>query len=468
MEIERKFLLEDSSLLKLLFEKNVTIYKTSIKQFYTEISKFSEIRYRKKDEIYYLTNKAGAGLVRDELEVVISKNEYKEAKNKRISHIISKDRYSFFLDELEYFLDVYHDFLSPLVTLEIEFKSVEDANEFKFDTIFENVVKKEITQDERYKNKNLSLYANPECEFECNKALIAIKKSPNLELKFPSYIDASDGFRLLFNQIYQKIKTLKQSYIDSPDAEVLHQLRVNLRKSRSLLKLARSLYDERVIAQILNGLKMVANRTNEKRDFDVFIQYLKDVENSSEILKSLEFVSQSKQGDVGEFLVSKEVEEFFLDYENFLSDDSGFYKKDSKVMKKFIAFIIRKEIIGLEKRFAKLDDERENEYFHATRIELKKLRYLFESFKTMFDIEAFDDGFARLKKMQVVFGELQDRDVWCDIIDMYDKGEMAHFMQAQKGEISVQMFKLRGQILDKKPKFIKQIRKISKILKAYY
>ena len=70
--------------------------------------------------------------------------------------------------------------------------------------------------------------------------------------------------------------------------------------------------------------------------------------------------------------------------------------------------------------------------------------------------------------MQELFGSLQDRDAWCGIIQMYEKGEIKEFLEIQKDEISLDMFEIRGEILKKKSKFIKQIRKISKILKAYY
>jgi len=86
----------------------------------------------------------------------------------------------------------------------------------------------------------------------------------------------------------------------------------------------------------------------------------------------------------------------------------------------------------------------------------------------MFDISSMESLVKRLKFMQELFGNLQDRDVWCDIIDMYDKGSEKEFLLNQKEIISIEMFEIRGEILDKKAKFIKQIRKISKILKAYY
>lgn len=466
MEIERKFVLKDATVLRSLYNNKVTIYKSNITQFYTEITKNSEIRYRNKDDIYYLTNKIGSSLEREEFEVVVSKNEYKLAKPKRISSLIEKQRYEFTLDGIKHSIDVYQGKLSGLFIMEIDFDTKEQALNFTVNSCFENII--EVTDDERYKNKNLSLYGRPDVKFDIKKTFDAIKKSPNLELYFPSYIDAYDGFRLLFYQIYLNTMNYKKNYLASNDPEDLHQLRIGLRKTRSLLKIAKELYNEDILNNLTDGFKKIAKETNEKRDFDVFIDYLKEIDGSENIIKSLNFVSKNQAEDVSEFMRLDKVTNFFMDYEIFLNDENGFYKQNSFEMKKFVGFCIRSEIIKIEKSIFKLSAETENDRFHEVRIELKRLRYLLESFESMFDVNIIKFLIKKSKFMQDLFGELQDRDVWCDIIDMYDKGEAKEFLEKQKDEISVEMFEIRGEILENKAKYLKQIRKISKILKAYY
>ena len=466
MEIERKFLLKDAFILRTLCNEKVTIYKSNITQFYTEITKNSEIRYRKKDDIYYLTTKIGSGIERDEFEVVVSKNEYNGSKPKRVSSFIEKDRYSFELDGVTHAIDIYSGELAGLFILEIEFETKEEALNFTLNPLFENA--KEVTEDERYKNKNLSLFGSPSLEFDTKEIFKSVEKSPNLELNFPSYIDAYDGFRVLFYQIYLSILHHKKQYLETNDPHNLHQFRVGLRKTRSLLQISKNLYNKEILKTILKGLKTTAKQTNAQRDFDVFIEYLESVEGSEEVVKSLNFVSQNQISDIDSFLNSKETKDFFMDYEAFLNDINGFYKENSYEMKKFVALCIRSEIIAIEKALFKLNSESHNDEFHEVRIDLKRLRYLLESFSHMFDISSMESLVKRLKFMQELFGNLQDRDVWCDIIDMYDKGSEKEFLLNQKEIISIEMFEIRGEILDKKAKFIKQIRKISKILKAYY
>lgn len=468
MEIERKFLLENSDILKFLYKNKITIYKSNILQFYVEVSKTNEIRYRKKDEIYYLTTKSGVGLERDEFEVVVAKAEFRDAFNKKLSSLIKKERYSFTIDSLVYYVDIYKGSLSGLYILEIEFDSRDSANSFNFSEALSEFIVKEITQDERYKNKNLALFGNPAYDFDLEKTLNLIDKSPNLTLNFPSYIDAYHGMRLLLNQIYINIKKHKDSYIKTKNPEDLHQLRVNLRKTRSLLKSASELYSDEILGEILNSLKKIAKSTNQRRDFDVFTEYLEGVDGSDEVIKSLEFVSNNQSSNVNSALNSDEYMLFAMDYEGFLSDKDGFYRVKECHMKPFVAKMIRSEIVKVEKRVASLSAEVANDEFHSTRVELKRLRYLLESFANMFDVRAIKELFKRLKFMQELFGKLQDRDVWCDIIDMYDKGEVGEFLNRQKSQIWVEMFELRGEILDSRVKFLRQTKKVSRVLKAYY
>lgn len=462
MEIERKFLLEDEKILKFIYSKKITIYKSKIHQFYTEITSSSETRYRKKDDLYYLSTKKGEGLARDEFEVIISKDEYKQGYDKKISSLISKDRYSFEYQGLAYFVDIYKGLLSGLYILEIEFESKECALEFKPSDEISKFIIKEVTQDIEYKNKNLGLYDLPNLDIDLDKALNLIEKFPNLELNFPSYIDAYQGLRLLLNQIYFNAKFHKNQYEKSKDPENLHQFRVNLRKARSILKSSKDLYDEKIISQILKSIKSVAKSTNQRRDFDVFIEYLQGVDGSKEAVDSLKFVSNNQRVDL-DFS-----DEILIDFKSLLADKEGFYSTKSIFLKPYISKVIRKEIVKIEKELLGLSAEVENEKFHIARVELKCLRYLLESFGAMFEIRVIDELFKRLKFMQELFGKLQDRDVWCDIIDMYDKGELGDFLRRQKSEISVEMFELRGEILSYRAKFLKSTKKTSRVLKAYY
>lgn len=149
-EIERKFLLGEQIDLK-------DYDWVEINQSYIGVNPVS--RVRKMGNKYYYNQKGVGTLVREENEKEITEETYNKIIKYRIGRTINKLRYRIPLDnEVDAELDYYLDDLSPLVTVEVEFKSLEDANSFVVPTWFG----KEITEDVRYKNDNLAVATKDE------------------------------------------------------------------------------------------------------------------------------------------------------------------------------------------------------------------------------------------------------------------------------------------------------------------
>lgn len=144
-EIERKFLAEE------LPEDLERYPNKKIEQFYTEISEDCEVRYRREGNKFYCTEKGGRGISREENEREIAEEEYKKAFESSVG-IVEKTRYEIPLESSAAELDIYHAELNGLITVEVEFDSEEDAKEFTEPSWFG----REITKEEKYKNKNLA------------------------------------------------------------------------------------------------------------------------------------------------------------------------------------------------------------------------------------------------------------------------------------------------------------------------
>ena len=149
-EIERKFLLGEKI--------DLQDYDwVEINQSYIGVNPVS--RVRKMGNKYFYNQKGTGTLVREENEKEITEDTYNKIIKYRIGRIINKLRYRIPLEnELVAELDYYLDDLSPLVTVEVEFKSLEDANSFVAPSWFG----KEITEDVRYKNDNLAVATKDE------------------------------------------------------------------------------------------------------------------------------------------------------------------------------------------------------------------------------------------------------------------------------------------------------------------
>lgn len=148
MEIERKF--------KVNYLPDLSNYPFhEITQMY--LSYDLDIRIRKKGNKYFITKKSNDTIKRYEEEVEIDYQTFDILSTLSVGNIISKTRYLIPIDNsLTAEVDIYHDNLEGLVTVEVEFSSLEEANSFIAPSWFGE----EITENMQYKNKELAKLNN--------------------------------------------------------------------------------------------------------------------------------------------------------------------------------------------------------------------------------------------------------------------------------------------------------------------
>ncbi|MBQ8163770.1 MAG: glycosyltransferase family 39 protein [Clostridia bacterium] len=143
MEIERKFLVKKLPELSNLSSSRIT-------QAYVSLS--PEVRVRKRDSEYYLTEKGEGTLVREENERKISKKEALKLFIKAKDRKLKKTRYLVPIDAYTAELDIYDDIYEIPSVVEVEFESVEDAKAFVIPDWFGE----EITEKKEYRNKSIA------------------------------------------------------------------------------------------------------------------------------------------------------------------------------------------------------------------------------------------------------------------------------------------------------------------------
>ncbi len=145
-EIERKFLVKT-------LPENLDHYPAiEIIQGYLAITEDgTEVRLRKKGERYFQTVKSGFGLQRNEVEIEILKEQFEKLWFMTEGRRIEKVRYEIDHSGSKIELDIYCGILKGLIVAEVEFTSFELAKSF----IPPNWFGREVTEDERYKNRNL-------------------------------------------------------------------------------------------------------------------------------------------------------------------------------------------------------------------------------------------------------------------------------------------------------------------------
>jgi len=465
LEIERKFLLKNSQILDFLKDAGVVFKHLEISQFYTKITQNEEIRFRSEEDKFIKTIKVGKDLIREENEEFCEKAEFKKALKNRIGRVITKDRYIFRLNNNPCNIDVFKDGLNGLCTFEIEFSDENEAVYFKLPPFLEQFCQADVTCDKRYKNKFLAIHANENEQIDYKRAYNVFKNkeiSPN----FTANLKSGEALRALFLSIYKEIKRLKSDYLQDHDEEILHSLRVNLRKIRSLLKIFNGVFDEKVTLFFGENFKILANSTNKKRDLDIFLGFLSEQKHANELIYFVQKALNLEYENVKSYLSDEENYAFLKEWEIFLNEGEFYRSKLFDVsLSRLGSFKLRTLLVLAQKRLKSLDQDCPNESFHKIRIELKKVRYTYEFLSEIFYFDGLKKYEERLKDMQEIFGSLQDYDVWLGILERLP--EVAG-KEKLESKIYKQIYKTREEILKKRLKFIKATRKISRNLKIYY
>ncbi|WP_234399015.1 CHAD domain-containing protein [Campylobacter concisus] len=465
LEIERKFLLKNSQILDFLKEAGLVFKHLKISQFYTKITQNEEIRFRSEEDKFIKTIKVGKDLIREENEDFCEKAEFKKALKNRIGRVITKDRYIFRLNNNPCNIDVFKDGLNGLCTFEIEFADENEAVYFKLPPFLEQFCQTDVTCDKRYKNKFLAIHANENEQIDYKRAYNVFKNkeiSPN----FAANLKSGEALRVLFLNIFKEIKRLKSEYLQDHDEEILHNLRVNLRKVRSLLKIFNGVFDEKVTLFFGENFKILANSTNKKRDLDIFLGFLSEQKHANELIYFVQKALNLEYENVKSYLSDEENYAFLKEWEIFLNEGEFYRSKLFDVsLSRLGSFKLRTLLVLAQKRLKSLDQDCPNESFHKIRIELKKVRYTYEFLSEIFYFDGLKKYEERLKDMQEIFGVLQDYDVWLGILERLP---VAAGKEKLESKIYKQIYKTREEILKKRLKFIKATRKISRNLKIYY
>ena len=152
MEIERKYFVTE------LPPELDSVLGISIRQGYVAITDSDfELRFRQKDDSFYQTIKQGTGLVRQEYEIELTRNQFKSLWPLTESRRIQKVRYKLPVGDLTYEIDIFGEPLKGLQLVEVEFDSLEESSTFVPPDWFGE----EVTEDRRYKNRQLALHGLP-------------------------------------------------------------------------------------------------------------------------------------------------------------------------------------------------------------------------------------------------------------------------------------------------------------------
>lgn len=304
LEIERRYLFNSCKIKKLLKQKGISYIISEMEQFYLKATSEETLRFRKEDFTYIKNIKKGTGLVREEIENEISKEEYQEAKALNLGGIIKKERLKFIIDNNRFELDIFHDKLKGLSILEVEFISLKDAQNFKMPKVLTPFVIKEITNEPIYTNgalsKSMQIPLRDDSYISLKEVLESSKViEPKFDLYVSLYEDASLAFNNYLQRFFASFELNYNAFLENLEIDSLKKAFKAIKAIKSLIVGFKDYIDKNDYVEILFNINKFLLESNKTIKFDISfkellkIKYTFKEKEQKEILKILINLAQN-------------------------------------------------------------------------------------------------------------------------------------------------------------------------------
>ena len=215
--------------------------------------------------------------------------------------------------------------------------------------------------------------------------------------------------------------------IDDVDTEFLHDLRVAVRRTRSLLKIAGDVLPSRLAERYAPRFKWVGDLTTPTRDLDVYLLGL------DELARSLTVGEPADLDPFGAHLrkeLAKERRALVrgLRSQRFARLLDGWRAALTEVIEDgqspltaqdLAADRVRRVAKRVVRKAKAITPESPAEDVHALRKRCKELRYVLEAFRPLCQAETYRAVLKDLKRLQDVLGAFQDGEVQSDKLRLY-------------------------------------------------
>ncbi len=235
--------------------------------------------------------------------------------------------------------------------------------------------------------------------------------------------DALEGFRLVLAHLDRSIEANLQGTIDDVDPEFLHEFRVAVRRSRSVLRHGRKVLPPDVLEWVQDDLRELGTVTGAPRDLDVYViewdDYVTDLAPETvaalqPVRDQLEADRAAAHQDLATALGSDRVTALRERWSAWLGTQhdpaTGGPHADHPV-----ARVVRRRIEKAQSRLIEhgraITPATPAEDVHELRKDAKKLRYLLECFGGLLPTKERKAFVKRLKALQDNLGRHQDAEV---------------------------------------------------------
>jgi CHAD domain-containing protein len=249
--------------------------------------------------------------------------------------------------------------------------------------------------------------------------------SSKIDLKFAPQMTAYDATRLLFLDLWNTAEANEGGVLDDIDSEFLHDFRVSIRRTRSALSQLKGVFSEERIMFFRQEFSWLAGVTGPTRDLDVYLLALPDYEKlipedfgpSLGPLKALIFRRRAEAfKSLVQTLGAARYRALKRKWRGFLASLKPMAKGENADLP--IRAMADERIWRLYKKLRQggraITPQSPAVELHDLRKLAKKLRYMFEFFKSLYPDKDVAAILKVMKKLQENLGGIQDYEVQAD------------------------------------------------------
>jgi CHAD domain-containing protein len=226
----------------------------------------------------------------------------------------------------------------------------------------------------------------------------------------------------LINTLIQLLNIMKQNeprIIADIDTEFLHDFRVALRRSRSLLNQLEGIFPDKITTRFKNDLRYIASLSNRLRDLDVYLLKKTEYENKlpDYLKESLQplfiFLAQQRQQELATLVTAMKSRKYLAKWKNWEEylinkNINDLAENSTKPVNELANAFIYKKYKKILKLGHKVNNRTPDSELHILRIEGKKLRYLLEFFSSLYPASEISTLIHQLKTVQDILGNYND------------------------------------------------------------
>ena len=241
------------------------------------------------------------------------------------------------------------------------------------------------------------------------------------------------------------------------DTEFLHDYRVAIRRTRSILKQLKGVYDPKESAFYLTAFKELGKKTNQLRDSDVYLlqeetyyNYLPPFLQLSLKPFFIDIAASRKRlhKQFSSYLASSDYRLFLHKWNTFVHRDSlpdSLQAPNASLSTSSVAeSSIKKAWKKVIRHGRHISSETTDAELHALRIDCKKLRYLLEFFSSIFPPKNIVPVIRKMKELQENLGDFVDFSVQLQFLDYrlnaMPSGEKERLCAASMGGLMAILF----------------------------